>query len=282
VRSLPIVVVMALSSQVGASTSPALNDYRRASNQLADGAFRISSGLRFVRLADDSGSITIASRYQSDITSFKAALQNSGKAGSLLDVANSGLNDISDLIDAMRALVVDVQTGLYNDREVAGVEGTLADQQSQIDSIATTTNFSGIALLDGTANRSFTVGNDVSTSTIVVAISSAKTSRLFPGGALSLSSAANITASLAAIDNAKDLLKQTIADVGAFATRFEASANVATDTIGGLNAARNLLLQNNDPAELARNTVAQIQQHAAAALLAQGQLLSPSLLNLVS
>ncbi len=281
-RSKLIVVVMALSalSQAGYTTSPTVNEYNRASAKLGDQSFILTTQLRFVRLSDDAGNITIASRYQADITSSKAALGNSNKARSLLEVANQGLADINDLLNAARTWVANAQTGQYNDRELTEIDVTLADQLDEIDRIASTTTFNTIKLLDGSLSNSFTVSTGDG-GTITLTIAAANTTRLFPGGAPSVSTPALAATSLTAIDDAEELLLQTIADVGAFAQRFYDAAQVNTTTIGGLNNARNGLL-NADTAEVAnQQKIDLIRQNAAAALIAQGSRFSSDLLRLV-
>ena len=281
-RSKLIVVVMALSalSQAGYTTSPTVNAYNRASAKLGDQSFILTTQLRFVRLSDDAGNITIASRYQADITSSKAALGNSNKASSLLEIANSSLSTINDLLNAARTLVVNAQTGQYNDRELTEIDVTLADQLSEIDRIASTTTFNGITLLDGSLSSSFTVSTGDS-GTITLTISAANTTRLFPGGALSVATPVLAATSLTAIDDAKAWLLETIADVGAYAQRFYDAAQVNTTTIGGLNNARNGLLNADVNAVTNQQKIDLIRQNAAAALIAQGSRFSSDLLRLV-
>ncbi len=286
VRSKQIVVVMTASAvlQAGSTTASRalISTYNRASAKLAEEAFVISSGLRFVRFSDDPGTITLAKRYQSDASGAKANLQNSNQGSSLVQVADQGLTSINDLLSNAKTLVTDAQTGLYNDRQLAEINVTLADYLNQINTIVTNTTFNDLTLLDGSVNSTFAVSKyGAGTSTITLTISAANTTRLFPGGALNVRTPAAAATSLTAVTNAQGLLQQTIADVGAYGKRFDEAANVAASTLGGLNGAADGLLNADIPTVTNQQKIDEIRHNAAAALIAQGGRLSTSLLKLV-
>lgn len=285
-RSKQIVVVMTASAvlQAGSTTASRalVSTYNRASAKLAEEAFVISSGLRFVRFSDDPGTITLAKRYQSDASGAKANLQNSNQGSSLVQVADQGLTSINDLLSNAKTLVTDAQTGLYNDRQLAEINVTLADYLNQINTIVTNTTFNDLTLLDGSVNSTFAVSKyGAGTSTITLTISAANTTRLFPGGALNVRTPAAAATSLTAVTNAQSLLQQTIADVGAYGERFDEAANVAASTLGGLNGAADGLLNADIPTVTNQQKIDEIRHNAAAALIAQGGRLSTSLLKLV-
>ena len=62
---------------------------------------RLSSGMRINKAADDSAGSAISSRMSNQIRGMKQANRNAQQANNLIQTAENGLNDISDILSRM-------------------------------------------------------------------------------------------------------------------------------------------------------------------------------------
>lgn len=144
---------MAISSATLSSSAfynPALFALQNSSNELATSTARLSSGSRIVNASDDVAAMSIGLRLQSQLSSLKQVSKNAAQGSSLLQVASGGLTQIRDLLDNMNALATQSNSGSLSDTDRAYLQAQFREYLSQVDSIATTTRFNNINLLDGT------------------------------------------------------------------------------------------------------------------------------------
>lgn len=151
---------MAISSLSTSSISAlAQSGLNTATDQISASTYRLSSGDRFYRAGDDVAALSISTRLQSDVTAGRQALLNNSQADSLLQVAYGGLSEISGILDDMKALAVSANSGALTAAERASLDLQFQNYKDEIDSISESTNFGGIALLDGSVDST----NDMST-----------------------------------------------------------------------------------------------------------------------
>jgi len=136
-----------------ATYNAALFPLSRGAGAIADTTYRLSSGSRFARASDDVAALSISTRQQSQVRSLRQALVNSAQAGSLLQVAYGGLSQISGLLDSLKSLAVQANSAALSDNERAFLNQEFTSYLSEIDRIASTTNFNGINLLDGSTTN---------------------------------------------------------------------------------------------------------------------------------
>jgi flagellin len=119
---------------------------------------KLSSGSRIVKASDDAASLAVGTKIKADVTSLKQASVNASQASSLLQVADGGMARIADILQRMKALAVQSQSGSVADSERAFLDKEYQALVTQIDSIATQTKFSNAVLLNGSAANSLTMG----------------------------------------------------------------------------------------------------------------------------
>ena len=85
---------------------------------------RLSSGLRINGAADDAAGMAVANKMQSQLKGIKMAIRNSQDGISLVQTAESGMGEISNMILRMRELAVQMENGIYTakDRDNAQLE----------------------------------------------------------------------------------------------------------------------------------------------------------------
>ena len=141
----------------------------KINNELGDSRLKLSTGKRINSAEDNSAGYAIATKLNSRVKGLEQALQNVSDAKSMLDVVEGAYNSIMDNLIEMRKLGLQAA----NDT-ISRFERTLIAQQihghgANINDIANSTHFNGIALNPTTdTNLSFQVGEGTSdTKTII-------------------------------------------------------------------------------------------------------------------
>jgi flagellin len=119
-------------------------------NDLDKSVQRLSTGLRINNASDDPAGLGISERMRSNIAGMAEAEKNATYDVNMMQTAEGALGVIDDKLVRMRAIAVQSSNGILTtlDRQVANVE--FQQIKSEIDRIATTTNYNGFYLLDGT------------------------------------------------------------------------------------------------------------------------------------
>ena len=111
---------------------------------------RLSSGLRVNSAADDAG-LAVAGKMESQLRGINMSIRNAQDGVGLIQTAESGVNEIRNMVLRMRELAVQMANGIYEntpDRNNAQLEVTALI--NQITLIAENTRFNDVAVIDGT------------------------------------------------------------------------------------------------------------------------------------
>lgn len=117
--------------------------------RLAQSIERVSSGLRINRASDDPGGLAIAESLRSDTRVLQQGLRNLNDGISLVNVAEAGMNEQSDILIRMRELAAQSASGTITDAERANLQLEFVQLGNEIDRISNATEFNGQTLLDG-------------------------------------------------------------------------------------------------------------------------------------
>jgi flagellin len=109
---------------------------------------RLSSGFRINRAADDAAGLSISMQMNADIASYSMASRNAAEATSLLQVAEGGTDQISNMLTRLKELATQASSSnASGNLDKINAEGNqLIDE---INRIAKVTEYSGTKLLDG-------------------------------------------------------------------------------------------------------------------------------------
>lgn len=129
---------------------PAIFNLQNSSNNLANSVARLSSGNRLVNISDDVAAFSVASSLQSQLSGLKQASSNVAQATSLLQVASGGLQQVVELLNSLNSIAVQSNNSALTDTERGYLQQEFSALLTEIDSIANSTTFNGINLLDGT------------------------------------------------------------------------------------------------------------------------------------
>ena len=120
---------------------------------------RISSGLRINSAADDAAGSAIASKMEAQVRSLDVAIRNSYDAISMTQTAEGALGEMENILQRTRELAVQAGNSTLTTSDRSMIQKELDALVSELDSIATKTNFNGIKLLDGSnESLNFQVG----------------------------------------------------------------------------------------------------------------------------
>lgn len=126
---------------------------------LNDNLRKLSSGERITKAGDDAAGLAISENLKAQIRGMRQAKRNAGDAVSLLQTAEGGMNEISNIIIRLRELSVQAASDTVGTTERGFSDIEFQSLKEEIDRISKSTEFNGIKLLDGTGGKlEFQVG----------------------------------------------------------------------------------------------------------------------------
>ncbi|PTM61587.1 flagellin [Phreatobacter oligotrophus] len=175
---------------------------------------KLASGSRISQASDDAAGLAISTRITSDVTTLTQAATNASHGISVLQTADGGAANISDILQRMKALASQSASGTVTDNERTYIDAEFSQLTEEINGISESTRYNGQSLLDGSSafanGVSVMVGSDAS-DTITVSI-------------------AKLTAEALGITAAED---EAAADLVGGTTGFDASAGDVSFKVNG-------------------------------------------------
>ncbi len=162
---------------------------------------RLSSGLRINSAKDDAAGLSISERMTAQIRGMNQAARNANDGISLSQVAEGAMQETTNILQRMRELSLQAANSTNNAGDRQAVQEEIEQLKSELDRIATNTEFNGQRILDGSfSSASFQVGANAN-QTINFAIGSIRSSSIGgiareDGAAVSGNAAADITISI--------------------------------------------------------------------------------------
>ena len=133
------------------SALTAQNGQRTAQMGLSMAMERLSTGSRINSAKDDAAGLAIATRMTSDVRGLGVAMRNANDGISLAQTAESAMGEVTNMLQRMRELAVQGANGTITGDDRKALQAEVVQLRSEIDNVATRTNFNGIKLLDGSA-----------------------------------------------------------------------------------------------------------------------------------
>jgi flagellin len=131
----------------------------KANDKMQTSMERLSSGLRINSAADDAAGLAVANKMTSQLIGIKMAVRNSQDGISLVQTAESGMSEISNMILRMRELAVQMENGIYTSKDRDNAQLEVNALLQEVDKIASNTKFNGVNLLDGNYDQTIRAGN---------------------------------------------------------------------------------------------------------------------------
>jgi flagellin len=141
---------------------PSLNAQRNlntSQSSLATSLQRLSSGLRINSAKDDAAGLAISERFTSQIRGLDQARRNANDGISLSQTAEGALQSAGDILQRIRELSVQAANATNSAGDRAALNQEVQQLTQELQRVATTTEFNGQKLLDGSFTTSvFQVG----------------------------------------------------------------------------------------------------------------------------
>lgn len=226
---------------------------------------KLSSGSRITSASDDAAGLAISTRISSDVTTLQQAATNASQATAILQTADGGASNISDILARMKSLASESASGTTTDSSRAYINSEFTQLTSEIDSIASGTRYSSQSLLDGSSVFSSGVSVLVGSSgsdTITITLSSLTASSLGVSS-LDVSSLSNATSALTTLDTAIDTVSAARASIGAQESRFNFSSDSISTQTQNLQSANSAIKDVDIASEQAKLSSAEVKTQAA-------------------
>jgi flagellin len=246
----------------------ALNAQRHLSNTqigLNKALERLSSGFRINHAGDDAAGLAISERLRAQIRSTNQASRNTLDGVSLVQVAEGGYDEVSNILIRLRELAVQSANGTISANDRGAIDTEYDQLTAEITRIAAVVKFNNVQVLNGNsagAAVSFVLQVGIGTTsndTITISINPLKATALGSGAldltALSLTSASGATDAITTLDSAIDAVNSSRATLGAVQNRLEATSRSLAVSVENLSAANSRIRDVDvaqETAELAR------------------------------
>jgi len=274
---------MALNVVSNYAANVAQRYLQRADAEASRSVAKLSAGTRVLSAADDAASLAIGLSLKADVVSLKQAAVNVGQAAAAIQIAEGAMSTVTDILLRMKTLAVQSASDQLASTQRTMLNSEFTELLSEVDRIASVTNFDGTALTDGTLSATglkFQVGHaNTANDSIEVKIDGIDSTDLSMASQV-VSSYSDATTALDAINTAIDTVATSRAKLGASQNRLEfAGANIATQ-MENAEAARSTLMDLDVAAEMSIFTSNQILQQAGVSMLAQANQMPQNLLRL--
>lgn len=235
---------------------------------------RLSSGSRINHAGDDAAGLAISESFRAQTRGLAVAERNAQDGISLIQVAEGGLQEISNMLIRMRELGVQSASDTLGPQERKFLDVEFQQLLEEIDRVANSTEYNGVPLLNGKA-QAFEIQVGTKNNPIIDRI------RLFDSNSaditvvalgVNLSSVADKPAaqmSLEALDRAIRQVVSVRAEFGAMQNRMQSVINNLSISRENISMANSRIRDTDVAEESSELTKNQILMQAGASVLAQ-------------
>lgn len=246
-----------------------LNSQRTIDNSMA----KLASGSRINKAADDAAGLAISESFRAQIRSGKQAQRNANDGISMVQVAEGGLNEVSNIIIRLRELGMQAASDTIGDTERGFINKEVQQLKNEIQRISEVTTWGTTKLLSGETPRfDFQVGifnNDFADRITFDASQNVSTLSSLGLAGVDYSTKGGAQNALRRLDDAQTRVNEMRSNLGALQNRLQSTVNNLLISDENLSAA-NSRIRDTDVAEAASEmTRNNILLQASTATLAQ-------------
>lgn len=114
---------------------------------------RLSSGKRITKAADDAAGLAISTNLEAQTKGLRQATRNANDGISLVQTAEGGLNEVSNILVRLRELTIQAASDTVGDAERGLLDKEHQQLMKEVDRISKATTFNGSALLQGDSGK---------------------------------------------------------------------------------------------------------------------------------
>lgn len=241
--------------------------------EMAKSFAQLSSGSRITKSADDAAGLGISENLKSQIRSLTQSSRNANDGISLVQVAEGGLGEISNILTRMRELGIQSSSDTVGDRERKYLDAEVQQLKEEMQRISKTTRFGETRLLDGSGEKfDFQVGINNNADEDRISYNAGETdaqiSALGVEG-FDFTSKEGAQEALAVVDEAQAKVNGFRANLGALQNRLMSTVDNLGVTHENLSAANSRIRDTDIAASTAESTRNSILLNANASVLSQ-------------
>ena len=279
--------------------SNALNKNGRVQQNVMES---LSTGKSINRASDNAAGLSIRETMTAQINGLNAAVKNANDSISMLQTADGSLNETSSMMQRMRELAVLSVNDTYSTTQKTAMSTEFNQLSSEIDRIATQTQWNGMAILNGSgglfgglqsngqftfqvgANTAQTVSVTIANMAIAMAAGTLPTPTGTTLGHLSaqtIATASGATTAIDKLDSALTVLNSQRSTIGAMVNRLSHAVDNLTNVAQNAADSRSKVEDTDYAAATSELARTQIIAQAATAILAQANQQPQSVLSLL-
>jgi len=258
------------------------SDLANTQNKLNTAVEQLSSGLRINSAMDDPAGLAIATGMQSQVNGMNQGVINANTAIAFAQTADGALSSVTNMLQQMRTLAVEGANGSNSAASNADLNAEYAQLASQIALTLSNTQFNGQGIFTSGNTITYQVGANTTDQIAVGGMNLSGTAALSATSLGDLTSQADSTKAIDAVDAALNLVNSTRATNGANEIRFQQV--VSSMQVNSQNtASAESQIMDTDYAQATSNlTQAEIVQQAGTAMLSQANMIPQNVLSLLS
>lgn len=246
---------------------------------------KLSSGSRITKAADDAAGLAISEKLKAAVKSTRQAERNANDGISMIQTAEGGLNEISNILIRLRELSIQSSSDTVGDVERGFTDLEYQNLKKEIDRISSVTEFNGKKLLNGTGDKyDIQIGinnNDFEDRISYNAqMTNATTGNLGIEG-IEVASQDGAQTSLAQLDEAIKTVSGQRAELGAVQNRLTSTVQNLQVSAENQDAANSRIRDTDFAAETSKNSKLSILQQAGTSVLSQANVAGRAALSLL-
>lgn len=216
-----------ISTNIGAIT--AQRTMTQSQREIQKSMSQLSSGSRITKSADDAAGLAISENLKGQIRSLSQASRNANDGISMVQVAEGGLAEVSNIMTRMRELGIQSSSDTIGETERTFLNKEVQQLKQEMQRIVSSTRFGDLKLIDGTgASFDFQVGvgadPEVDRITFNAGETNAGVDALGVDG-FDFSTKEGAQSALAKIDEAQKTVNGYRADLGALQNRLQSTVD---------------------------------------------------------
>ena len=255
---------------------------------------KLASGLRINKAGDDASGLAVSEKMRSQIRGLNQAVRNIEDGVSFIQTTEGYLQESQDILHRIRELSVQAANGIYSSEDRMQIQVEVSQLVDEINRIASHAQFNGMNILTGRfATDSATgdimqlqVGANMDQSErINIGTMTAQALGLAneqgAGGIITISSVEEANRTIGLVDDALKKVNKQRADLGAYQNRFEMASKGVAIAAENLQAAESQIRDANMASQMVDYTKNSILTQAGTSMLAQANMRTQSVLQLL-
>jgi len=256
---------------------------------------KLSSGMRINRGADDASGLAVSEKLRSQIRGLNQAERNIQDGVSFIQTTEGYLQETTDILHRIRELSVQSANGIYSAEDRMQIQVEVSQLVDEINRVASHAQFNGMNVLtgrfavegaEGQMAMQLQVGANMDQNEkIFIGTMTAQALGLQneqgAGGIISISTPEEANRTLGMVDDALTRVSRQRADLGAYQNRFEMAQKGVAVASENMQAAESRIRDLNMASETVDFAKNQILTQAGTAMLAQANVRSQSVLQLL-